>query len=757
MNAHRIRQMSWPAVLLALTLAIPTVTSAANIAITGVVKNEAGVAIGNVDIDFIDACTGDNVFLASDRTAGDGTFSISIAAGTYDIHFIPPAGVLAAGDMQAVTLAVNTSLGTVTLHPGRLVSGTVLTPSLAPAANVDIKWVDVIADHRVFLAKTLTDVAGHYSIRVPSGSYDMDFRPAATTTFADAERVGLVVGLSDIAGLSDVLKSGVVVTGTVRGRSNAKLKNVDIDLFDDCTGRRVPTAHDNTDINGIFSVIVPVGSYTLALDPPACDGVEALRQNGVVIAGATDLGTFTLRAAIPISGLVLGPNGLPLVGAKVKFYDVTAVPSVRQGTTKDRTDATGHFEILVPDNTYDVNIEPPVGVNALVYHINNLVTGAVGYDAGTLQLTTGIPLSGHVQGPGSVPLANVNVNILDQVTRVAQRVSHDNTDVNGNFTVYVNPGLYDIHFDPPACGGMAPDQLEGLSVSGPTVLPVENLVTGVHLLGSVVDPVSLPVVNVDLDVYPVGGVTKLYTPGDKTAATGAYDVLVRPGTYDVRYMPSSLTRLRPAFRTNIAMAANVTVPTVVLANGWLVSGIVRRVGTLLPLANVELQFYQHGTTNRLWTPHATTGTLGSYNTSVDAGSYDILYVAPLGSGLINGFLSNIVVGADEPLADQVLIFPSTGLGPGAGSGLSLAAPSPNPSRHRVHFTITVPDGDAELSAWDVAGRRVATLWHGRSAAPVTIQWDGTRDGGGVLPAGLYLVRLTDARGSSLLRRVTLLQ
>ena len=175
---------------------------------------------------------------------------------------------------------------------------------------------------------------------------------------------------------------------------------------------------------------------------------------------------------------------------------------------------------------------------------------------------------------GAVPLANVNINILDQVTRVAQRVSHDNTDVNGNFTVYVNPGLYDIHFDPPACGGMAPDQLEGLSVSGPMVLPVESLVTGVHLLGSVTDPVSLPAVNVDLDVYPAGGVNKLYTPGDKSSATGAYDVLVRPGTYDVRYTPSSLTRMRPAFRTNIAMAGNVTVPAVVLAYGsdWFRTG-----------------------------------------------------------------------------------------------------------------------------------------------------------------------------------------
>lgn len=758
MHAHPLNRLWLPAFLLGLTLGVPSVASA--LTVSGVVKTEAGVAVSNVDLDFIDLCTGDNVFLANDRTAADGTFSITIAAGRYDIHFIPPAGVLASGDMQGLVLVANAALGTVTLHPGRLVSGTVLTPTLTPAPNVDIKWVDLVADHRVFLSKTVTDAAGHYSIRVPSGSYSMDFRPAAGSLFGDAERLSVVVGLSDIAGLSDVLTTGVAVTGTVRGPSNTKLKNVDIDLFDDCTGRRIPTAHDNTDINGNFTVIVPPGSYTLALDPPTCDGVEALRQNGVVVSGATALGTYTLRAAVPVSGLVLGPSGLPLVGAKIKFYDVTTVGAPRQGASSDRTDTTGRFSILVPDNTYDVNIEPPVGLNALVYHINNLVTGAGGIDIGTAQLSSGIALSGHVQGPGSNPLLNVNINVLDQVTRVAQRISHDNTDANGNFTVYVNPGVYDLHYDPPVCDLMAPAQAEGVVVTAPTTVPVMNLVTGVHLLGVVTDPSSLPVVNGDLDVYPAGGASKLYTPGDKTSATGNYDVLVPPGTYDIRYVPSSLTRLRPALRSGVALPTNTTLTPTVLANGWLLSGSVRQQSTSLPLGGVAIELYRPRTAFQAWTPHSTTGlgalTLGTYNFAVDAGTYDIRYVAPPGSGLIDAWSYGVTVSGDLGLADVFMIFPNTGVGPGPSTGLSLAAPSPNPARREVRFTFSVPEGDADLSAWDVAGRRVATLWHGRAAAPVTVRWDGTQDGGGPLHAGLYLVRLTDAHGRSQWRRVTLL-
>ncbi len=749
-------RLCFAGLFLSLCLILPG--SAFAVTLTGVVRTEAGVAVGNVDVDFIDECSGDNVFLASDHTAADGTFSISIAAGTYDVHFIPPVGsTTCAADLQSVVVSVSASLGTITLHPGRLVSGTVLTPSLGAAAGVDLKFVDTIADHRVFLSKTVTDVAGHYSVRVPPGTYDVDFRPAAGSAFADAERLNLVVGTGDIAGLSDVLTTGFVVTGTVRGQSNSKLKNVDIDLFDDCTGRRIPNAHDNTDVNGVFSVIAPAGSYTLAIDPPVCDGVESTRLNGIVIAGATALGTFTLKAAVSVSGTILDPNGLPLAGAKVKFYDVTAVGAPRQGASNDRTDVNGQFDILVPDNTYDVNIEPPVGVNALVYHINNLTTGAGGIDIGFNQLAAGMAISGHVQGPGSAPQLNVNINILDQFTRVAQRVSHDNTDANGDFTVYVNPGVYDIHFDTPACGGMAPAQLEGVAVGAPTVLPVTNLVTGVHVLGTVTDPGSAAVVNADLDVYPAGGASKLYTPGDKTTATGSYDLLLPPGTYDVRYIPAAPTRLRPAVRSNTALPSTQTLPVTVLQNGLLLSGTVHAENTLLPLSGVEVQLYPPNGVPALWAPHASSHLLGDFSFSVEPGTYDIRYLPPIGSFYQESWRYGVSVGGDLSLGDQILRFPNTGVGPAPSHGLALAAPSPNPARRHVSLTFSTPAGAAELSAWDVAGRKVATLWHGRSLTPVTVQWDGSRDGGGALPAGLYLVRLADDHGSVQMRRITLLQ
>ena len=740
--------------LLSIGIAAPAIA----VTITGVVRDNLSVAVGNVDIDFIDACTGDNVFLAADRTAADGTFSISIAAGTYDIHFIPPTGSsLCSGDLQSVVVSANANLGTIALVQGRLVSGTVLTPSLGPASNVDLKFVNLATSSRRFLGKTPTSVTGAYAVRVPPGSYDIDFRPPVGSLFGDTERLGLVVGGTDISGLSDALKNGFTITGSIHGQSNAKLKNVDIDVFDQCTGNRIPNSHDNTDVNGNFSIVVPSGTYTFAYDPPQCLGVYSERVANVIVTGGGSQGTISLRAAVPVVGTVLDNLGAPLANAKVKFYDVTQVAAPRVGTTNDRTDALGQFSILVPQGTYDVNVEPPVGRALLVYHINNLIVGPGGGFPGTLQLLAGVTLTGHVAGPGNVPQLNVNINVIDHVTRTSERIAHDATDAAGNFTVVVNPGVYDIHYDPAACSLMAPMSQDSLVILANTTLPIMNVVTGIHLTGFITDPISQPAVGVDLDVFPPGSAQKIYTPGDNTTATGAYDVLVPPALYDVRFVPAALTRLRPAVRTGVNATAPGTQPVLVLQNGLLVTATVHYAGSLSPANNTDLQLYPNGRLPALWAPHSTVNTLGTTTFAVEPGTYDIRYVPVAGSPYQEAWRYGVTIATDVDLGDQILILPNTGAGPGARSGLSLSAPSPNPTRAGVRMTFTVPEGESELSAWDVAGRRVATLWHGHSASAVTIQWDGRRDGGGALPAGLYLVRLRDAGGHSQLQRVTLLQ
>jgi len=192
-------------------LFVPALSTAASFNITGTVRTALGTAVANADIDVIDACSGVNLFLATDHSAADGTFQVTVnAAGTYDLHVVPPAGnTFAAGDVHDIVIVnASVSVGTVTLATARLVSGTVRTPALAGAANVDLKFTSTSTGDRVFLTKTLTNALGQWSVRVPPGTWELDFRPPAGSPWADRVRPSLVVGASDISGLLDTLKPG---------------------------------------------------------------------------------------------------------------------------------------------------------------------------------------------------------------------------------------------------------------------------------------------------------------------------------------------------------------------------------------------------------------------------------------------------------------------------------------------------------------------------------------------------------------------
>jgi len=85
--------------------------------------------------------------------------------------------------------------------------------------------------------------------------------------------------------------------------------------------------------------------------------------------------------------------------------------------------------------------------------------------------------------------------------------------------------------------------------------------------------------------------------------------------------------------------------------------------------------------------------------------------------------------------------------PAAGGRLSLAA-GPNPARGRVTAEFALPEAEtrATLAVYDLAGRRVRTLFEGSLAAGAhRLAWDGKHEGGAAARAGVYFLRLTTGR------------
>jgi hypothetical protein len=84
--------------------------------------------------------------------------------------------------------------------------------------------------------------------------------------------------------------------------------------------------------------------------------------------------------------------------------------------------------------------------------------------------------------------------------------------------------------------------------------------------------------------------------------------------------------------------------------------------------------------------------------------------------------------------------------------------SPNPVRGVTSITFGLPaSGQAEVSIYDFAGRKVATIHHGHAEAGQHSQiWMGRSDSGQALPPGVYFVRLMTKQGTQV-RRLALVR
>ncbi len=652
-------------VLAIVLIALPLSTAAV---LSGVVVDEAGAGVGNVDIDVIDQCTGENLFLVNDRTAADGSYAVVVPNGTHDVHYTPPSGSTLAGNAQrGVVVTGDVDLGTTVLHPGLVVSGVVVDSVGTGIAGVDLQFIDSATRERIFVSNRTTDATGAYSVRIASGTYDVQYKPAATTTFLTAERKDLVVQ-SDVTGLSDTLLTGLQISGTViEEASGLPVRNVDLDAIDLCTGRKVATAHDNTDINGVFSIYVPSGTYLITFDPPACSTLAAERRSGVVVDVDTNLGDIPLLDGVPVTGRVLDPGGQPVERARLKFY--IAGGGGRQEAARDRTAIDGTFEIRVPLETYNINVEPPQGADLLLERLAGVeIIGPT--DLGDITLTAGFPVSGRLVDEGGNGVENVNINAVESASRAVVRLANDSSEPDGTFRVVVSAGTYDFQYKPPACSGLAPDSQDNVTVSAATTLPDKTLVVGVHAMGRVVDQAAAGVANVDLDFMIAGTGKKIYTPNDLSDAAGNYDVLLPPDSYDIDYIPAAGVPLRPAHRYGESLLVDRTLPDTVLPPGVLVSGTVVDSRDLSPVSGTRVEFYAPGSASPDFTPHNRTHGDGSYTVSVDAGTWDLLYTPPPGD-LAPRWRRGVVADVDITLPETQLLpltVPTvTSIVPGAGS------------------------------------------------------------------------------------------
>jgi len=268
-------------------------------------------------------------------------------------------------------------------------------------------------------------------------------------------------------------------------------------------------------------------------------------------------------------------------------------------------------------------------------------------------------ISGRVVDYNGNPLAFVDLDFYDSVTGAKVDPTPpdappqtDKTDLAGRYGLLVIADSYDVRFQPPAARtDLATVLLRGIAMDADKSFDV-TLPLGFPVFGFVRGPSGEAVANVDLDFTDEATGERVPTPGDQSGGSGAYRVVVRPGTYSVAFNPPPNLRLAAWQETGVVISGATTLD-VQLETGFVVSGIVRDASGA-PVAGADLDVDDTATGRRLWIADDTTAPDGRYAIIVPPGDFEVLVDPPLGAEMVSAIVRGVAVSADLALADVVL-------------------------------------------------------------------------------------------------------
>ena len=361
-------------------------------AITGRVVDANGVGVAGVDIDLV-SLGGGNPDEQNDGTDAGGFFTTTIDPGVYEVRFFaPPSAGLLTGVVSPVVVAGTKNMGTITLSFGAIVSGSIRNQANQPVGNVRIDYFDATTGAKFVTKGNTTNAFGNFQLTVPNLTpvrYEILTNLVLTQVLVPREIVATANGSLNVGNLT--LKTGVHVTGTARGESVTTIAYADLDVTDTATGQTVFTPSDNTNISGIFDVVLPPGAYDLELTRPNHMVVVSADLDAVVVDTIPlNVGDMLMRDGVYLLGTVRDASGQTVQAVDVNVYEVATGRSL--ALSSDNTNAAGAYMVVVPPTLLDVVFSPPWQHSVLEKDRHRNVSVPTG----------GLQLDGQLPGRGPV-------------------------------------------------------------------------------------------------------------------------------------------------------------------------------------------------------------------------------------------------------------------------------------------------------------------------------------------------------------------
>jgi hypothetical protein len=560
--------------------------------------------------------------------------------------------------------------------------------------------------------------------------------PSGPVRAAAARRAALIA-----AALGAIAPGGALAQVTLSGRvtdsSGVPVPGCDLDLFEVQSGSKIDLTdgNDNSDASGNYSVTVSPDIYHVRMDPPASrPDLAPVQVRDVVLATS-----MTLDLVLPdgrhLSGRVTGPDGFPLDAVDLDLID--PITGVKAPAARDASIADGTYDLTVEPGRYDVAFSPPVGSGAGPMRVPGVdVTAGAFLD---VQLPRGFRVTAVVTQPNGQGVFKADLDALDRHTRYSIPLSGDAADFSGNIAVNLPEGALDLSVTPPPGAPLAPWVMHDVALAADLDLGTIALVAGAVLSGNALAADGSPLAGADLDLFVAGSCDPYPTNGRLTDGAGAFSTRVLPGDYDVVVNPAPGSGLAPHRFPGVAVTGDLSIELRIPAGAEPavdVTGVViDEGGAPVGGARVRGQPEDAGTA---W--EALTAADGSFTARITAARYRVTVEPPAGAAGDPLTLDDLNLPCDMPR--EITLRTSPAVSPPAPGARGDLAGFPNPwSRGtEIRLSLGTPLPDATVAVYDLAGRRVRTLYRGAVPGGTTeIDWDGNNEAGRAVAAGIYLV------------------
>ena len=537
--------------------------------------------------------------------------------------------------------------------------------------------------------------------------------------------------------------SAAILNGRVTNPAGTGVYPLDVDVFDNRTGAMIAITGDTTTVTGDYSVTVPAGKYDIVFRPhPPLRLFDDVR-NGIQVT-TTITTNRTLVAGRMVSGRLLGATGLPVVGVNLNFHSTTTGVAAGQ-VQDDITNATGDFTTLVTPGLWDIDVVPTAASRKVPVVLDAVNLATVDQALGVITLQAGFLVTASVTDLSLFPVggADLDVRISNSSTKLFTPT--DNTAATGVASFVIPAGVYDITANPPVAGAYATRTARGMIVNADLTLPNLALPPGVALTARSITSGGVPVPNVDCDVDSLPFRRRLETQHDISNATGDVSVQLPLYKFRVHFSPPVSAKLLPVVFDSLQIAGVRALGNIVHVAGHWVTVNVKEAFTNIPVQGVNLDFVDLLTSKDFLTVDDVTASTGSAKVTTDNRAFNLLVKSPV-AGLNDIVFANFRTLQDTTL-NLVMTYNTSGVGDRpSGPAIGLSSPYPNPARDGVHTAITsTSSAELELSAWDLAGRRIATIHRGPVLGRRDVVWDGRDANGASVPPGVYLLRLSNGR------------